>query len=351
MIQQIEAAGFTAFATGTPDAAPPERIPLRRVSLEREDQVLRDGFADRLARSRAVDILALCAQWQPDLLVCDEVDFGAVIAAERFGIPYATVIVIAEGSFIRRELVAEPLNRIRAEHSLPPDPQLTMLSRYLVLSPVPPSYRNPSFPLPANAHALHPLPVDLTTNDALPAWVEQLPALPTIYFTLGTVFNIESGDLFARVLAGLRDLPINVIATVGREIDPIEFGQQPPHIHIEQYIPQALILPQCVVSISHGGSGSVMGALAHGLPMVLLPMGADQPQNAARCEALRVARVLDVIDATPKIIREAINDILENPAYRRAAQRMKDEIAALPPPAHAVELLEQLAAENRPLFT
>jgi MGT family glycosyltransferase len=185
----------------------------------------------------------------------------------------------------------------------------------------------------------------------LPAWVEQLPALPTIYFTLGTVFNIESGDLFARVLAGLRDLPINVIATVGREIDPIEFGQQPPHIHIEQYIPQALILPQCVVSISHGGSGSVMGALAHGLPMVLLPMGADQPQNAARCEALRVARVLDVIDATPKIIREAINDILENPAYRRAAQRMKDEIAALPPPAHAVELLEQLAAENRPLFT
>jgi UDP:flavonoid glycosyltransferase YjiC (YdhE family) len=285
------------------------------------------------------------------LIVCDEVDFGGMIAAERFGIPYATVIVIAEGSFIRRELVSEPLNKVRAEHGLPPDPELTMLSRYLVLSPAPPSYRNPAFPLPATAHALHPLPFDSSTNDALPSWVEQLPAVPNVYFTLGTVFNTESGDLFARVLVGLRDAPVNVIATVGHEIDPTEFGQQPPHIHIERYIPQALILPRCRVSISHGGSGSVIGALAHGLPMVLIPMGADQPQNAARCEALGAARVLDAVDATPEMIRQAVKEVLKNPTYRQAAEQMRAEIAALPQPEYAVKLLEQLAKEKRPVLS
>jgi UDP:flavonoid glycosyltransferase YjiC (YdhE family) len=349
MVSTIEAAGFTAFGTGRANIRPSEPIPLRKVDLQREDEVMRDGFADRLARTHATETIALCTQWQPDLIVCDEVDFGAVIAAEKLGLPYATVLVILEGSFIRTELVSEPLNRVRADFGLPPDPELTMLSRYLILSPAPPSYRNPKYPLPATAHSIHPLS-DAKAEETLPAWVSQLADLPTIYFTLGTVFNIESGDLFPRVLAGLRDLPINVIATTGNDLDPAEFGAQPDHIHIERYIPQALILPLCHATITHGGSGSVIGALANGLPMVLIPMGADQPQNAARCEALGVARVLDAVDATPESIREAVKTVLENSTYRQVAQRMKDEIAALPPPAHAVKLLERLVVEKRPLF-
>ena len=53
--------------------------------------------------------------------------------------------------------------------------------------------------------------------------------------------------------------------------------------------------PALRLVVSHGGSGSVVGALAHGLPMVLLPLGADQPQNARRCAELGVARVLDAV--------------------------------------------------------
>jgi UDP:flavonoid glycosyltransferase YjiC (YdhE family) len=83
--------------------------------------------------------------------------------------------------------------------------------------------------------------------------------------------------------------------------------------------------------------------------MVLIPMGADQPLNAARCEALGVARVLDAVDATPDVVREAVLAVLDDPPYRRAAGRARDEIAALPGPAHAVMLLERLAAEKRPL--
>ena len=110
-----------------------------------------------------------------------------------------------------------------------------------------------------------------------------------MYFTLGTIFNLESGDLFQHVLAGLRDLPINLLITVGRHIDPAEFGPQPAHIHLARFIPQTEILPYCDLVVSHGGSGSVMGALVQGLPSVLIPMGADQPLIRGTAKILALA--------------------------------------------------------------
>ncbi len=175
--------------------------------------------------------------------------------------------------------------------------------------------------------------------------------MPIVYFTLGTVFNLESGDLFARVLTGLRELPINVIVTVGSEIDPRELGPMPGNVHAERYIPQSVVLPHCSAVVSHGGSGSVLGALAHGRPMVLLPMGADQPLNAARCEALGVGRVLDALRATPETVGEAVSAVLSDPTYRASAERVKEEIAALPDWEHAVTLLERLVAEGRPVLS
>jgi MGT family glycosyltransferase len=177
-----------------------------------------------------------------------------------------------------------------------------------------------------------------------------LPGVPTVYFTLGTVFNMESGDLFTRVLAGLRDLPVNVVATVGHHIDPTEFGPQPANVYIERYIAQGSILPHCCLVVSHGGSGSVIGALAHGRPSVLIPMGADQPMNAARCVRLGVARVLDPSGATPEGVGAAVSAVLADPSYRQAAERIRNEFAALPGPAHALRLLERLAAGKRPIF-
>jgi UDP:flavonoid glycosyltransferase YjiC (YdhE family) len=76
--------------------------------------------------------------------------------------------------------------------------------------------------------------------------------------------------------------------------------------------------------------------------MVLLPMGADQPLNAARCEELGIARVIDAHDATATTIREATESVLLDPGYRLRAARFRDELAALPGPAEAVVLLERL---------
>ena len=59
---------------------------------------------------------------------------------------------------------------------------------------------------------------------------------PLVYVTLGTVFNARSGDLFERLLAGLADVPADVLVTVGRDVDPAEFGPQPAHVRVESYV-------------------------------------------------------------------------------------------------------------------
>jgi len=343
-------AGFPTLMLGKskPAKMKVERIPLRPLSIEREEQDLRENFARHGAKARIPDMIAACKAWKPDIIVCDEVDFGSMITADHLGIPHVSVVVIASGSFIRPDVVAEPLNELRLEYGLPLDPDLLMLSRYLVLMPVPPSFRNPAFPLPSTAHPIQPF----SRQDAVPSLsiMGHNPSLPTIYFTLGTVFNTESGDLFSRVLTGLRDVHANVIVTVGHQIDPAEFGPQPDHIHIAQYIPQLNLLPHCDLVISHGGSGTVIATLAHGLPMVLLPMGADQIHNAERCQALGAARVLNPLDSSPEIVREAVRSVLDLSKYRASAQRIQSEIGTLPEPIYAVSLLEHLGETKQPVL-
>ena len=121
MLPVVTALGFAAYPAGTDAGLTPARLPLREIDAAREDEALRDGFARRIARERAQDILPLCGDWRPDLLVCDETDFGAIVVAERLGLPVATVLTSPVGSFVRRAIVAEPLTELRAEHGLPPD--------------------------------------------------------------------------------------------------------------------------------------------------------------------------------------------------------------------------------------
>ena len=335
--EEIAAAGFTGIATSAsppPPAGEPAGDPNAPWTPDphREQLWLAEGFARRGARRHVTSIGEIARAFRPDVLVRDEVDFGTAIVAELLGIPCATVSVLAAGGFLRKELVAEPLNELRTEHGLLAEPQLTMLDGGLVLAPYPPSYRDPAFPLPPHAFPFRP---------QAPVPPHSASDTPTVYFTLGTVRT--DTDLYNRVLAGLRDLPVNAVLTVGDRFDPTEVEPQPDHIRIERFVPQEELLPGCDLVISHGGSGSVLGALAHGLPLVLAPMSADQPYNARRCVELGTARVLDPVRATPDDVRKTVSDVLADQAYRHAAQRIQAEYNTLPGPDEAVTLIERLA--------
>jgi UDP:flavonoid glycosyltransferase YjiC (YdhE family) len=347
MAAPLEADGFTAFTAGPPIPAPDGIAPLAAIDRARELRVLREGFAGRgIARHRAIELPDLAATWRPDVFVCDETDFGALVAAERLDIPYATVVVSAAGSFLRPDVITEPLQVLRAKNGLGPDPELAMLSRYCVFAPGPPSFRDPAFPLGRTAHPIRPAALDDDPGDA-PDWLAADAEL--VYFTLGSVFGLESGDLFDRVLRGLHDLPVDVVATVGTAIDPASLGPQPGHVRVERFVANAALLPHCRAVISHGGSGTVVGALAFGAPQVLLPLGADQPWNAARAETLGVARVLDAVACTPADVHDAVTAVLDDLEFRDRAVALRAETLALPNATYAVALVEQLASARQPI--
>jgi hypothetical protein len=133
------------------------------------------------------------------------------------------VLVLAAGGFLRKEVIAEPLNELRAEYGLQPDPELSMMVRDLVLSPFPASFRETKSPLPARAFSFR---LGEITRP------KPTSRRPTVYFTLGTV--LTPLELYARVLAGLRESPVRVIATLGEHVDPSVFGPQPSDVRIER---------------------------------------------------------------------------------------------------------------------
>ncbi len=305
-------------------------------------------FAGLYSRHMLPDLLALAATWPPDLIVREETEYGGCLAAGALGLPHAMVGISAVGDRIPRDHLAAPLAAHRADHGLPPDPGLGMIHRYLTLAPFPPGFQDPALPSAPTIHHLRPLLGDRSGPEGLPAWVRDLPDRPVAYVGLGTRANEPA--IFRAFLAGLRDAPLTLIVTVGRDQDPADYGPQPPNVHIERYIPLSLLLPHCDLAVTSGSSGTVTAALAHGLPLVVVPLAADQPENAARCAALGLGRVVPPADLTPETARQAVLAVLGDPAYRATAERLRDEIAALPGPEHAVALLERLAIEKQPIF-
>jgi len=294
------------------------------------------------------DILAFAATWAPDLIVRAEQEYGGCVAAEVLGVPHAAVGVNAIGDFIAHEHIAGPLAALRAIHGLPPDPDLLMPHRYLTLRPFPPRFQDPALPVAPTTHYLRPLLGDRSGPEGLPPWVATLPDQPVVYVGLGTIFN--DAAIFHAFLSGLGDEPLTVIVTVGRNQDPTDYGPQPENVHVERYVPLSLLFPHCDLAVTNGGSGTLTAALAHGLPVVVVPIGADQPVNAARCAALGLGRVLAADELTPEVAREAVCEVLRDPAYRAAAEAMRAEIAALPGSEHAVVLMERLGAEKQPIL-
>jgi MGT family glycosyltransferase len=307
----------------------------------------REAFVNLWPRYAIADILTLAETWRPDLVLRGALDYAGCLAAEVFGCPHAAVSVNAGGDFFRREHLSEPLAAHRTAYGLPPDPELAMLNRYLTLRPFPASFQDPARPVAPTTHYLRPMLGDRSGEEGLPAWVSTLRDRRVVYVGLGTVFN--EPKIFRAFLAGLRDEALALIVTVGRNQDPSDFGLQPGNVHIERYIPLSLLLPHCDLAVTNGGSGTLIAALAHGLPVVVVPMAADQPENGARCVALGLGRVVMPAELTPEIARQVVLAVLADPACRAAAGRMGETIAALPGPEYAVALLARLAAERQPI--
>ena len=317
MLEAIRERGFEAIESPGKAPDPAARMPLKAYDPVDEERALREWYAGELARERAAALLALASSWGAERIVRDEADFGAAVAAERAGLPSACVLVIAAAGFVRPDVVTEPVAALRAAHGLAGE-----AAEEAILCPFPPSVREAP-----GALAFRGGDPPAADGDA-------------VYLTLGTVFNAESGDLLPRALAGVRELGVPLVVTTGRQVDPAELGPQPPHVRVQRWIPQEELLPWCRAVVSQAGSGIAMAALAHGLPSVLLPVGADQPHTAARVAELGAGIVLDPLTATADDIGVAVRRVLDDGAFGAAAVRVREEYLALPSAAEAVTWLQ-----------
>jgi len=110
-----------------------------------------------------------------------------------------------------------------------------------------------------------------------------------------------------------------------------------------------LLLPFCDAAVNQGGT-AILPILARGLPLLVLPQGANQFHNAEACLNAGVGRRLLPAEVNPEAVRRDVRALLDDAGLRDAARRVQCELAAMPGPERGVELLERLATERRPLL-
>ena len=192
--------------------------------------------------------------------------------------------------------------------------------------------------LPENHRYVGPLIWE--PESSLPAYLDD-PGDPWVLVTLSS--QLQDDAAVARsAMDGLGALPLRVLVTTGGSRPAEDLGPLPANARAEQYVSHAAALERSVALVSHAGHGSVMKALWHGVPMVLVPWGRDQPGVAARAQRLGVAVVIPREELSADGVAAAIQDVTTNPAYRDSARLHAARLQRTDPVALACEALGRI---------
>ncbi|MCZ2849930.1 glycosyltransferase [Modestobacter sp. VKM Ac-2978] len=269
----------------------------------------------------ADEAVAVARDWAPDLMICEATDFVGPLVASTLGVPWH---VLALGPAVPPEFTA-PMVALAAERYAGRGLASTPPSSYI--DPVPAALQTPGFTSPAR-HLLvraeaHQRPGSSTAAEP------GTRGRRRVLVTLGTVFT--DPDLLATIVGSLDDADVDVVATLG--VTGLA-APDTPGVDYRPFAPLAELLDVDVV-LCAGGSGTVLGALSRGIPLVVLPQGADQPLNAARTEAAGSA----VVVHDPREAGAATRRVLEDPSFAAAARDLAAEIARTPTPADVIATL------------
>lgn len=335
--------------------------------LRRVGEALMFGPAEAYAR----DVLDAAARIGPDALAIDCLPFGAIVGAEKSGIPAALmfhmpysapvagatpfglglrparswlgrardrVLVALLERLFRRGL--SPVNAARAALGLAPlskvFEQLHALERTLILTSR--DYDFVPAGLPANARYVGPqLDDPAWVEPWTPPWTAEQRDAPLVLVSLGSTYQKQDRAL-ASIASALGTLPVRGLVTHGNASAP----PATKNVAIARSVPHASVLPLASAVVCHGGHGTVMKALAHGLPVVVVPFGRDQRDNGARVEVAGAGLSLSP-SAGPAKIARAVRRVLDDPAFRAGAQKRAAGIARDVEADLAVAELEALA--------
>lgn len=252
----------------------------------------------------------------PDLVVCEEYDFVGPMVAAALGVPWAAHAIMGP--------LPEPFwqamrDRVAREYRRR---SLTAMPRIALVDPYPDALRSPAEQPPADRITIRP-----AVNEHGPAQHAEpdlQPEHPCALVTLGTTVNDNAA--LSALASSVAAAGFTVIVTAQREDLSADIGQD--RVRPVGFVPLAKLLPQVDLVVTAGGTGTVLASLSRGLPMVIRPFFSDQPWNAARLAHRGAAIVIDdVAGAGP-----AARRIVENPAYREAAESLAAELASLNSP-------------------
>jgi MGT family glycosyltransferase len=361
----------------------------QRASTSPEDDVLKDWEArtpigaflrvrDRLisgpAARFATDIVTALDAESFDAVLADGVLLGVVIGAEARGIPVVALlgafylvpsrvrpitggIPPARGPLSRmRDRVGftlanrlwdgglRSLNEARAEFGLPPVrhlwDQLHHASRVLVLT----------------ASALDDPPPDAPTVRYVGPVLEDISAEREVQLPLGDAPLVVVGasstymkhqvDLLRRIAEALSSLDVRGVITTGPAIDPAEVPAS-PNVVVVRTAPHRELFTAADLVITHAGHGTLIKSITAGVPTLCIPLGRDQPGNAARAARHGVAVALSP-RATPAVIAQSVQRMLDEPSFRAKASALGERIRAEIASGVLVAELEGAAGAARP---
>jgi UDP:flavonoid glycosyltransferase YjiC (YdhE family) len=317
--------GYTAMPSGSPE--PPAGLSLLErypefasvPPAERPDFLFAKIFGPERSAPMLEDLLPLARDWSPSLMVCEQAELAGPIVAATLGIPNVTHAFGHPLPAARVDRARDAMQPLWEAHGLTAPPFAGTYEHLYV----------DMYPETLKAYGNDHIPDIVKRRPHDPAPAAEKVGVPLVYVTFGTVFNRDL-SLIATVVEGVRALPLKVVVTLGPGNEPAAIGEQPPNVHVAQYIPQAEVLPRCAAVASHAGSGTFLAALAQGLPQLVLPQAADQFLNASAGARAGVALEIPPGEITAKRVREELERVLHDPAIAAAAQAMSAEIAAMP---------------------
>ena len=268
----------------------------------------------------------------PDLVLYESAEQAVRLAAEVADIPSVGVTPsLSIPEFLTS--VAAGIAELRADLGLAPDPTGALLLAAPTVSGFPASFDVPA----ASARQMHRF-----RDPVLP--VRSAGAGDLIYVTLGS--EAHSLPFFAAILreavAGSLSAGLPVVVSTGADLDDDVLAGLKGDLQVERWVDQAEVLSRARVIVCHGGSGSTLGALAAGVPLVVVPLFADQPDNAARVEATGTGVRVDPGPELAARVGAAVRRLVGR--RPEGSDRIAQDIAALPAAADAVGWLESIAA-------
>ena len=345
---------------------------------------LREAFVGTAA-GQAQDLAAAYAQEPWDVLLADSTTFGAGLAAELTGTPWASISLVplilpsrdlppgglgllpgrgplgrlrdaalrGVSSTMLKTALGGAYARARREAGLAgPGPGVLRapFSPLLLLATSVPELELPRTDLPPHVHFVGRMVAPPPASSSLPGWWGEVLAgdRPVVHVTQGT-FNAEPSDLLLPTLQALADEPVLVVATTGRGGCQHLPGPVPDNARITDLLPYPELLPRTTAMVTNGGWGGVTAALAHGIPLVVAGGDIDKPEIAARVGWSGAGIDLRTGRPTPEQVRRAVRTVLSTPDHTAAARRVARSFAEHDGPQEVADLLERFVLTGGPV--